>query len=432
MEIILVISLITIIIFFMIGSPMFAIIGGVVIIIFSHAGEDLAVVAQDIFKLASAPGLLALPLFILAGYYISESNFAERLLRLFETMVGWLKGGVCLAAIIATDIFTAFTGASAITIVAFGGLIVPMLIKIGHSDKFSKGLMTISGGSGALLPPCFAVILYGIIGRTDMRAIYIAGFIPAMFFIGAQYIYSIYINVKEDIPTRAFSIKELGRAVYDLKWEIPLLFLILIGFFTGYLTIEEAATMTVVGFIIIEGIILKEVKWRNLPRIVSESMMMLGAIFIIMGCALALTDYMVIQEIPQRILEVTQSFIKSRVTFLLFLNIFLLFVGMTMDIFSAILVVVPLIIPIARFYGVDQYHLAVIFFLNLELGYITPPFGISLFIASLRFKSPILRVFRGVTPFFFMELICLLIITYWEGLSLWLIKLFKINIIQIF
>ncbi len=421
---------IIILLLFIIGTPVFVILGSVAVLLFYNADESVALVAQNIFKLAMMPALLTLPLFVFGGYYLSESSFAKRLLRLFEAMTGWIKGGVCFAAIISTDIFTAFTGASAVTIIAFGGLIVPILIKKGYSEKFAKGLLTISGGSGVLFPPCIAVIIFGIMSETNIRWLYIAGFIPALIFILSQFVYSVYISYKENIPTTPFSLSELTGALYDLKWEIPLMLMVVSAFFAGIITIEEAATMIVVGFFIIETLIRREVALRKIPDIMSNSMMVLGAIFIIMGCAVALTDYLVLKEIPQQLMEYMQGVIVSKTVFLIFLNLFLLVAGMIMDMFSAILVLVPIILPIAKNYGVDVYHLGVIFFLNMEIGFITPPFGQSLFVSSLRFNTPVIEIFKAILPFVAMEIAALIVITFYEDISLYLLKL--MNLLPLF
>ncbi|MDY6934388.1 MAG: TRAP transporter large permease subunit [Spirochaetota bacterium] len=431
MEYFLLIILLIIILFFLIGAPIFAVVGGVALLGFLHDGESLTIVAQDIYRLASAPGFIALPLFILAGYYIAESNFATRLLRFFEAIAGSIKGGTILAVLLSASIFTAFTGASAITVIVIGGITLPILKKLHYSDNFSLGLVAISGSSGILFPPCFAVILYGIIAKTSIQGIYVAGFIPILLVITSFFVYSMFKSNREDIQTKPFSMKECIKATYNIRWEMPLLIGIVISIFWGIITIEEAATITVIGFIIIEGCILREIKWGILPNIICESMMMLGAIFLIMGSALALSHYMVIHEIPQSIMDYSEVFITHKLPFLIFLNAFLLIVGMIMDLFSAILIVIPLIIPVAKLYGIDPLHLSVIFFINLELGYVTPPFGMSLFIASLRFKKPIIEILKGVLPFFLVGIICLIIITYWEGLSLWLVRFLNIQIFSL-
>lgn len=408
------------------GAPIFAVIGGITLLLFHFIGQDLAVIMGDVYKITTAPALVAIPLFIFAGYYLSESNIARRMLDFFEAVVGWLKGGICLAAIVATDIFTAFTGASAVTIVAFGGMLVPLLKEKGYSDRFSYGLMTISGSSGLLFPPCIAVILYGIIAKTSIQGLYIAAIIPAFLLIGGQFAYSSYRSFREAIPTTSFTPKKLILAINGVKWEIPLILFIMGGIFGGIITVEEAAAVTVLYVLIVEGLILKEVKWNKLPHIIRESMIMLGAIFFILGIALSFTNYLAYQEVPQKILEAMKVFITNKWTFLLVLNLFLLVVGMMIDIFSAIIIVVPLILPLTQYYGINPIHLGVIFLINLELGYSTPPVGINLFISSLRFRKPVLDILRGIIPFFIIMLGILLAVTFYSPFSLWLVKLFKI------
>lgn len=408
------------------GAPIFAVLGGITLILFHLIGQDLSLIMGDVYRITTTPAMVALPLFIFAGYYLSESNIARRMLDFIEAFVGWIKGGICLATIVATDIFTAFTGASAVTIVAFGGLVVPILKKKGYSDRFAHGLMTVSGGSGVLFPPCIAVIIYGIIAKTSIQGLYVAAIIPALLLIGGQFAYSSYRSFKEAIPTTPFSPKKLIPAINGVKWEIPLVLFVVGGIFGGIITVEEAAAVTVAYVIIVEGLILKEVKWNRLPHIVRESMIMLGAIFFIFGIALSFTNYLAYQGIPQKILSAMQAFGTNKITFLLMLNLFLLVVGMLIDMFSAIIIVVPLILPLAQHFGIHPFHLGMIFLINLELGYITPPVGLSLFISSLRFRKPVVHIIRGVAPFFIVLLGVLLAITFYPPFSLWLVKLFKI------
>ncbi len=318
-------------------------------------------------------------------------------------------------------VFTAFTGASGITIVALGGLLFPILLKEAYSERFSLGLLTTSGSLGLLFPPSLPLILYALVAQTDVNQLFIAGILPGALIL---FILSAYcLRSGTALRRRPFSIREAARALRAAGWKVPLAPIILGGIYGGYFTVTEAAAVSAFYLLLVEVFIYRDLSFRrDLPRIMRESMILVGAILLILGMALGLTNYLIDQEVPMRILEVMRSTLTSRVLFLLALNLFLLVVGSLMDIFSAIIVVVPLITPIAREFGVDPVHLGIIFLTNLEIGYLTPPVGLNLFIAGFRFNRPITEVYRASLPFLALLLVALLIITYWPDLSLVLVR----------
>lgn len=409
------------------GLPIFAVIGGITLLLFNSIGQEIGLTMGDTYRIAIMPGLVALPLFVFTGYLLSETKISNRILRFFTAIMGWMPGGVAMASMIAMAIFTAFTGVSIVTIVAFGGILYPLLKRLGYSDDFSMGFITSIGPMGILLPPCIVVVLYGLIAQVSIRGLYIAGLLPILLTFVLIAIYSGIYAVKNNIPRQNFSFKELWDSFCDFIWEAPLAILILVGIFGGFFTVNEAAAVTVIYFLIVELFILKEVKIKQLPRIMEESMVMLGAIFLILGVALSFANFLIYQEIPMQMLGWVKASITSKISFLIILNLFLFGVGMLIDMFTAIIVIVPLILPISNYFGIDPYHLGVVFLVNLEIGYLTPPVGINLFVAAMRFQQPIVRIFKSVLAFLFILIFALAIITYWPELSTFLVGLFNVK-----
>ncbi|MEX1100012.1 MAG: TRAP transporter large permease subunit, partial [Bacteriovoracaceae bacterium] len=390
---------------------------------FYFAQIEISAVAIEIYRMAQAPTLLTIPLFTFAGYLLAESKSPGRLLRLAHAWIGWLPGGVAIVSLIVCAFFTAFTGASGVTIIALGGLLYPMLLKEKYSEKFSLGLITTSGSLGLLFPPSLPIILYGIVAKVNINELFLAGILPGILLIVVLAGWSI-VNGKRNFKATktAFSKREALSSLWAARFELPLPFIVLGGIYGGFITVTEAAAITAFYALITVCFLYKDVNLKkDLPRIIGESMTLVGAILLILACALGLTNYLVDEEIPMQILEAMQTFITNKYMFLLCLNIFLLIVGSLMDIFSAIIVVVPLILPIAAQFNIHPAHLAIIFLANLEIGYITPPVGINLFISSFRFKKPVLSLYRASLPFLFLLLGALMLITYVPWLSLaWL------------
>lgn len=409
------------------GAPLFTIFGAAALILFHHADISPIAIIIEMSRLVSAPALVAIPLFTFAGYLMAESKTPERMVNLNVAIFGWLPGGLAIVALIACSFFTAFTGASGVTIIALGGLLYPVLMKRGFSEKFSLGLVTTGGSLGLLFPPSLPLILYGLIGKVEVDKLFVAGMIPGFVLLLLLSLYSVWTG-KHTLKKRdSFSVARVWTTLKAAAWEVPLPFIILIGIYGGYFTAGEAAAVTAVYVLIVEVFIYKDLKlFTDIPRIIKESMVLVGGIIIILTVALGFTSYLIEARVPDMIFTWIQHYITSQWMFLVALNIFLLVVGCLMDIFSAIIVVVPIIVPIALKFGVNPIHLGIIFLTNLEIGYMTPPVGLNLFISSYRFNKSILRIYRVAIPYLIILLIALLLITYIPSLSLSLLSLFKI------
>ncbi len=402
------------------GAPIFAIMAALALVAFYFSGIELSAVAVEIYRLASAPTILTIPLFTFAGYVLAESKAPLRLVRLSQALLGWLPGGVAIVCLFVCAFFTAFTGASGVTIIALGGLLYPILLQEGYSDKFSLGLITTCGSLGLLFPPSLPIILYGIIAKVDIDQLFLAGLIPGFVLIIILGSWSVWnARHRESSPRVSFSWSELRLALWEARFEIPLPVFVLGGIYGGLLTATEASALCAFYVLVVNVFITKDLSLsRDLPKVIVDSLTLVGAILLILCCALGLTNYLVDEEIPMKILGAMRALITNKYLFLFVLNIFLLIVGCLMDIFSAIIVVVPLILPIAEQFGVNPLHLAIVFLTNLEIGYITPPVGINLFISSFRFKRPVLELYRVSIPYLILMLIALIIITYIPWLTL--------------
>ncbi|HPA99687.1 MAG TPA: TRAP transporter large permease subunit [Candidatus Marinimicrobia bacterium] len=418
--------LVLIVVLILCGLPLFAAIGITGIIQFAISGIDPTVVIVEMYRVASAPTLLAIPLFTLAGYVLAECSAPRRLLNLAEALLGWIPGGVAIGSLVTCALFTCFTGASGITIIALGGLILPILLKNNYSEKFALGLITSSGSLGLLFPPSLPLILYGVVASVSIDQLFIAGLIPGILLIILLSIYAVRNDVLKKSERIPFSWQNLGRALKETVWELPIPVIILGGIYGGFITAVEASAVTAFYVLIAEFILNRDLSFRrDLIRIMRDSVQLVGGILIILSCSMGATAYLIDAEIPQKALLWAQQVFSSKITFLLVLNIFLLITGMMLDIFSAIIIVVPLIVPIALSYGINPVHLGIIFLTNLEIGYLTPPIGLNLFISSYRFDKSITELYRISLPFLFIMLIALVLITYIPDLSLFLVGLIQ-------
>lgn len=409
----------TILILALLGAPIFAVMAAFALTAFYFSGIELSAVAVEIYRLSSAPTILTIPLFTFAGYVLAESKAPVRLLRLSQALLGWMPGGVAIVCLFVCAFFTAFTGASGVTIIALGGLLYPILIQEGYSEKFSIGLITTCGSLGLLFPPSLPIILYGIIAKVDIDELFLAGLVPGFVLMSILAVYSVFNARKSKESRHAFSVKEVKGALWEARYELPLPVFILGGIYGGFVTATEASALSAFYVLVVNCFFTKDISvTKDLPRVIVDSLTLVGAILLILCCALGLTNYLVDEEIPMKILEAMSSLITNKYLFLLVLNVFLLIVGCLMDIFSAIIVVVPLILPIAEQFGVNPLHLAVVFLTNLEIGYITPPVGINLFISSFRFNRPVLELYRASIPYLILMMIALIIITYIPWLTL--------------
>ncbi len=407
----------------LLGAPLFAVIAASAMLGFYRSGIDLSVVAIEFFGISEMPILVAIPLFTFAGFVLSESGSARRLVRLSNALLGWLPGGLAIISLAACALFTAFTGASGVTIVALGALLYPALSQAGYGDRFNLGLITTSGSLGLLFAPSLPLILYGIVAGVSIDQLFLAGILPGMLMLVVLSGYSFWKNrhLRQSLSKASWT--EVSGALREAIWELPLPVIVLGGIYSGYFAVSEAAAVTALYVILVEMIILREIPWRELPRIIRESMVLVGAILMILGVSLASTNYMIDAGVPQRLFEIIDNYVAGQTMFLLALLIFLLILGALLDIFSAIVLVVPLILPVASLYGVHPVHLGIVFLAAMELGYLTPPVGLNLFISSFRFERSIVDVFRATFPFFILLLITVVIIAYWPGLSLVLLNL---------
>ena len=403
------------------GAPLFAVIASSAMLGYQREEIDLMAIAIEILGIAGMPFLSAIPLFTFAGYLLSESDAPRRLVRLSGAILGWMPGGLALVALAACALFTAFTGASGVTIIALGAILYPALQQDGYPDRFNLGLVTTSGSLGLLFAPSLPLILYGVVAEVSIDDLFRAGVLPGLLMLLMLSGYSLWVGRKIDKPLKAFSTSELWAALHESRWELPLPLVVLGGIYSGFFAVSEAAAVTALYVLIIEVLVQKEIAIRDLPRITRESMLLVGGILLILGVSLASTNYMIDAGVPQQLLGYINEFVTSQVTFLLLLLVFLLILGAILDIFSAIVLVVPLILPIAAQYDVHPVHLGIVFLAAMQLGYLTPPVGLNLFIASYRFDKPIMSVYLATFPFLIILMLSVIVITYWPQLSLFLV-----------
>ena len=417
-------------------APLFTVIGALSMVFLYFIDYDLLslqMVVIEMNRLASMPVLVALPLFTFVGCLLTRSDAPKRIMNFMHTLLGWLPGGLAMAALCSCAFFTALTGASGVTIVALGGVLYPMLRRYRYEESFSLGLMTTSGSLGLLFPPSLPIILYGVVAQVDIGLIFKAALIPGILLM---LVLSLYAFGRE-MP--AFSRKEnrrgktasgspidwplLKKTFLEGLWDWPVMAIIIIGVFGGFVTISEVAAVVAIYVIIVECFILKEIRFfKDVPAVMVESAKLSGAIIIILAVSLGLTGYLVDEQIPGRLLSFLTDITGNKYAFLAGLNLFLLAVGCMMDIFSAIVIIVPIMVPVALKYGIDPIHLCVIFLVNLEIGYSTPPVGINLFISSIKFQKPVTTLYRASIPYLLLLLLALILITYVPVLSLWIVK----------
>lgn len=407
------------------GAPFFALIAAIALLGFNAQGYDLAIVAVEINRLGEMPVLVAIPLFTLAGYLLSESAAPKRLVRLTTALFGWMPGGLAIVALIASALFTALTGASGVTIVALGAVLFPALIQGRYSERFGLGLVTASGSLGLLFAPSLPLIIYGVVAQqlnttpqVSVEDLFLAGIIPGLLMLLVLSIYAITQSPRIPREERRFDWRDARAAILDARWELPLPVLVLGGIYSGRIAPSEAAALTAVYVFLVTVVIRREIALKRLPQIVREAMMLVGGILLILGAAFALTNYLIDAEIPTQLFAWVQAHVTQKWLFLLALNLFLLFFGMLLEGYPAIVVLTPLVLPIATGYGMDPVHFGILFLANLQIGLFLAPLGMNLFIASYRFRRPVTEVIRASWPFFLLLLACTLAITYVPWLSL--------------
>jgi tripartite ATP-independent transporter DctM subunit len=402
----------------LLGAPLFAVIATGALVGFEREGVDLSVVAIEFFGLSETPVLVAIPLFTFAGFLLSAGQAPQRLVRLSQALLGWFPGGLAIISLVACALFTAFTGASGVTIIALGALLVPALSQAGYDERFNLGLITASGSLGLLFAPSLPLILYGVVSEVPIDDLFVAGALPGILMILLLSLYSYWRNRKLRYVKTERSWSAMWGAIVAARWDLPLPVVVLGGIYSGYFAVSEAAAVTALYVVIVELVFLREVAWRDLPRIMRESTVLVGAILAILGVSLASTNLMIDTGVPQQLFAVVSAYVQGPTTFLVVLLLFLLVLGAILDIFSATVLIVPLLLPIAAQYGIDPIHLGIVFLAAMELGYLTPPVGLNLFIASHRFEKDITEIYWATQPFLIVSLVAVVIIAFWPDLSL--------------
>jgi len=410
------------------GAPMFAVLAAFALLGFYTTNVQFAALIVDIYsQFSNQPVLYTIPIFTFAGFILAESKASVRVVNFSQAILGWLPGGLAIVALAACAFFTTFTGASGVTIIALGGLLFPALMKGNYSENFSLGLLTTSGSLGLLFFPSLPIIIYGVVAGTSIPQLFAAGIIPGFFLIVILSLYSVFVAKRAKAVKHRTSFREIRETIRAAFWELLIPVILMVGIFGGFVTLGEIASIMVAYAFIVEVFIHRDIRISQFPGIIRESMVLVGAIFIIFGSALALTTYMIDAEIPMKILEVIQAHITSKIAFLIALNFFLLIAGSLMEIYGALVVVVPLIVPIAKEYGINPVHLGIIFLTNLEIGYSMPPVGLNLIISCIRFEKPVTKLYRACLPFILIMILGLLAITYLPWMSLFLIEYFGIQ-----
>lgn len=404
------------------GAPIFIGLGGLAILFFWQDYTPLSAIPAEAYRIVVSPTLSTIPLFTLAGYILAESRASERLVRLFRASFGWIPGGTPIVLVLLCGFFTALTGGSGVTILALGGLLYPLLMKEGYSKEFSLGLITVAGSLGLLFPPSLPLIIYGVTAAVSVKTIFLAGIVPGFLRVVMIGGWAVWQGKAQHIKRHKFNLTEIKKSIIETKWEAMIPFFILFGIFGGFTTLVETAALTVVYVFIIEVFVYKDLKSKDLRKIILDCSTLIGGVLIILGVAMGLTSYLVDAQVPFKLLAWVKTFISSKLVFLLMLNIFLLAVGCMMDIFSAIIIVVPLIAPLGLYFGIDPVHLAIIFIANLELGFLTPPVGMNLFLSAYRFDENMPTIYKSTLPFFMVMLLSVLAITYIPILSTWAVN----------
>jgi len=408
--------------FMFLGAPLFTVFSGLTLFLLFSSQIDSSAMIIEMHRIATTPILVAIPLFTFAGYLLSESKAPRRLIGLTDALLGWLPGGLSIIALITCSAFTALTGATGLTIIALGGILLPALLEGKYPEKFSLGLVTNSGALGLLLPPSLPIIIYAIVSKVQINQLFLAGLLPGILMVVLLSTFSIQKAVAADVPRTKFNTSRMFNAIKEAMWELPLPLVVLGGIYSGYFAVSEAAAITPVYVFLVEVVIYRDIKWRELPQVMRKSMVLVGGILIILGAALGFTNYLIDAQVPMKLFNLIKAYTDNPLIFLILLNFFLLVVGCLLDIFSALIVVVPLITPVATAYGINPIHLGIIFLANLQIGTLTPPVGMSLFISSLRFEKPMSKIIIASLPFIVVLLFVLAIITYVPWLSLALLK----------
>ncbi len=414
----------------LLGAPVFIGMGGIALVLFFHDGTPVAAVSAEVYRLVESPTLPAIPLLAAAGYVLAESNAAERLVRFFRAIFGWMPGGIAVLVAAVCALFTTFTGGSGVTIIALGGLVYPILRRDGYPEGFSLGLVTAAGSLGLLFPPSLPVILYSVVASTRNQTVpagdlYIAGIVPGLLLVALTALYGVLIGRRVERESIRFSWREAFSSAWAAKWELLLPVFIVLIFASGLTTMIETAAAALAYCVIVECFITRDIRaFKEMPEVLYKASALMGAVLTLLSLAMGLTNYLVDAQIPDLLVEWVQAHIHSQVVFLLALNVILLVLGSVLEIYSAIIVLAPLIAPIGRAFGVDPIHLGVIFLANLEMGFLFPPLGLNLFLSSSRFNHSLTSLYKHIIPFLAIMTIGMLLITYTESMSLGVLELF--------
>ncbi len=410
------------------GAPVFVVIAGIAGVLFVTIGDPLQAIPSDAYGMATKPHLAAIPLFTLTGFLLAEGDVPARLLRLFRAFFGWMPGGTAIVCATLCAFLTVFTGGSGVTILVLGGILFQALNEDGYRERFSLGLLTASGSLGLLLPPALPLILYGVVANVPIKQLFVGGILPGVLLVALIAAWGVREGLVGKTSQQKFDRKEATRALWAAKFEIAIPVIVLGAIFSGWATLVESAALTALVAFVLQLFIHKNISFRkDLNRVVRECVVLTGGVLIILAMAYSLTNYITLENIPGVMIDWMQERVESKWVFLLCVNIFLLLVGCMMDIFSATVVVVPLLVPLGAAYGVDPVHLGIIFIANLELGYLTPPVGLNLFLASYRFKKPLLSVYRAALPMLLILGLGVLAITYIPWLTTALVGLFDLD-----
>ena len=400
------------------GAPIFTTLGGLGLIMFWRDASPIASLTVDHYSLVTNPTIPTIPLFTLAGYFLAEGGASRRLIKVFQAVVGQVRGGPAILVALVCAFFTSFTGASGVTILALGGLLMPVLLAAGYSEKSSLGLLTGTGSLGLLFPPSLCLIFYGVIAGVDIKAMFLGGIVPGILLVVLTAIWGVSQAPRTGAKRVGIDWRETRRAMWEAKWELLVPVVALGALFSGWATPVEAAALTAMYAFAVETFVYRDLRlFGDGPRVAADSGVLVGGVLLILGVALGFTNYLAFAEVPAHAVDWVTASVHSRWVFLLLLNVFLLVVGALMDIFSATVIVVPLILPLSKAFGVDPVHLGIVFLANLELGFLTPPVGVNLFLASLRFNKPVAVIFRAAIPMLLVFLLGVLLITYIPALS---------------
>ncbi|TMH63875.1 MAG: TRAP transporter large permease subunit [Betaproteobacteria bacterium] len=397
----------------LLGSPVFTTLGGAALFLFWNEGLPMASIPLDHYRLVVNPSLPMIPLFTLAGYFLAEGGAPGRLIRVFDALFGGLRGGAAIVTVVACAFFTSFSGASGVTIIALGGMLMPLLLSAGYSQKSALGLLAGAGSLGGLLPPGLPLVLYAIVAKISIEEMFLAGIVPGLLMVTLIALWGFSRAPRVVHAARKLDWREARAALLAAKWELLLPPVAFLGLFGGFATPVEAAALTAVYAFIVEVLVYRDLGLRSdVPRVMAECGLLVGGVLLILGVALGFTNYLVDARIPERAVDWVTGAIHSRWMFLLALNLFLLVAGCLLDIFSATVVLVPLMVPLGIAFGVDPIHLGIIFLTNMELGYLTPPVGMNLFFTAYRFGKPLPEVFSAALPAVGVLAIGVLLVTF--------------------